>query len=299
MRRWRAVALALAAAAHATVSLGIGPREVEALPATPPSLVSRYGEGAMQFGELRLPAGKGPFPVAIVVHGGCWTKGLATLRSTAPIASALAEKGIATWNIEYRQVGDAGGGWPGTFLDWGSAADHLRELARSSPLDLGRVATIGHSAGGHAALWLASRSRLPAESEIRGAEPLAVHAAVSLDGPGDLVAFVGEDAEFCGRPVVEPLVGGNPADRPERYREASPRALLPLGLPQFLIATRLLSREDADAYRLAAQALGDRVEILSPIGAGHYGIIAPGTKGWREVEAWLLERLFARPNAGS
>jgi acetyl esterase/lipase len=75
-----------------------------------PALVQTYGSNALQFGELRLPKDNGLFPVAVVIHGGCWTKGFTTLRNTAPLASALAAKGIATWNIEYRQVGDNGAG---------------------------------------------------------------------------------------------------------------------------------------------------------------------------------------------
>src|ERR1051326_5266863 len=117
----------------------LGPRDVDAWPATDPVVVRKYGTDPLQFGELRLPKGKGPLPVAVIIHGGCWTKGFATLRNTAAVASELAKKGVATWNIEYRQVGDAGGGWPGTFMDWGAAADYLRELTNSYPLDLSRV----------------------------------------------------------------------------------------------------------------------------------------------------------------
>ena len=107
------------------------PGDVDALPASKPTAVEKYGNDSLQFGELRLPKGPGPFPVAVIIHGGCWTKGFATVRNTAASASALTEKGVATWNIEYRQVGDSGGGWPGTFLDWGTAADHLRVVAKT------------------------------------------------------------------------------------------------------------------------------------------------------------------------
>ncbi|RSV20803.1 alpha/beta hydrolase [Sphingomonas sp. ABOLH] len=138
----------------------IGPPQLHALPVTAPTLVEAYGPDPLQIGELRLPAGPGPFPVVMVIHGGCWTKGYETLAGTAPLASALTDKGVATWNIEYRQVGDTRGGWPGTFQDWGAALDHLRVLARTQPLDLKHVVTVGHSAGAHAALWLAARPRL-------------------------------------------------------------------------------------------------------------------------------------------
>jgi acetyl esterase/lipase len=112
----------------------IGPRQVDTLPASNPTRVQQYGSDALEFGELRLPEGKGPFPVVVVIHGGCWTKGFATLRNTAAIASELTKSNVATWNIEYRQVGDAGGGWPGTFRDWGAATDYLRVLGKSYPV---------------------------------------------------------------------------------------------------------------------------------------------------------------------
>ena len=131
--------------------------QVTALPASTPYIRASYGFGPIEVGELRLPPGKGPFPVAVIIHGGCWAKGFATMRMLSPLADALTAKGFATWNIEYRQLGDTGGGWPGTFQDWGAALDHLRVLARTQPLDLKRVIVVGHSAGGHAALWLAAR----------------------------------------------------------------------------------------------------------------------------------------------
>ena len=269
----------------------LGPRDIDALPESVPTAVVKYGADAMQYGELRLPAGKGPFAVAVVIHGGCWTKGLATLRNTAPIASDLAAHGVATWNIEYRAVGDAGGGWPGTFLDWGAAVDVLRKLAKTYPLDLARVVVLGHSAGAHAALWVAARSRLPVTSEIRGADPLPLHAAVAIDGPGDLTTFVGFDAEFCGAPVVVPLMGGTPAEQPERYRQASPQALLPLGVPQYLVAAAFLTPEKAQVYAKLAQAKGDHVEVLT-MDTGHFELIAPGQQAWTTVRNLILLRAF-------
>src|SRR5262245_47156086 len=91
---------------------GFGPRDVDSLPSSKPTLVAAYGTDSLEFGELRLPPGRGPFPVVVVIHGGCWRAGFATLRNTAALASALTAKGVATWNIEYRQVGNPGGGWP-------------------------------------------------------------------------------------------------------------------------------------------------------------------------------------------
>ena len=110
----------------------------------PADAISRYGEEPLQFGQLRLPGGDGPFPVAIVVHGGCWLAEY-PLTGTEAMSAALTDAGVATWNIEYRRIGDAGGGWPGTFEDVAAAADHLRELKERYPLDTSRVVATGRS----------------------------------------------------------------------------------------------------------------------------------------------------------
>jgi pimeloyl-ACP methyl ester carboxylesterase len=298
---WGAVAASLlvaGVAANRGFTREKRPGDVAALPASEPALVEHYGPAPEQVGELRLPPGKGPFPVAIVIHGGCWTKGFATRRGTAAIASALSDKGLATWNVDYRQLGDPGGGWPGTFEDWGAASDFLRVLARRYPLDLGRAIVVGHSAGAHAALWVAARRRLPVASQIRGADPLPVRAVVAIDGPGDLKDVIGADAEICGRPVIVPLMGGAPADMPDRYAQGSPVELLPLGVPQYLVASAVLSIRAAKSYRAAAQLRGDRVAILHPAGdSDHFNIIAPGEPQWREVESFILKTVPAKSGA--
>jgi acetyl esterase/lipase len=285
--------LALCAAAfllpNLVVAQSIRPRDVDALPATEPTVISNYGTDPLQFGELRLPAGEGPFPVVVLIHGGCWTNGYATKQNTAPIASDLAMAGFATWNIEYRQVGNAGAGWPGTFLDWGNATDHLRALSKDSPLDLSNVIVVGHSAGAHAALFVASRSRLKVESEIRGEDPLPVKAVVAIDGPGDLVPFVGLDATICGKPVIEPLIGGSIETYPNRFSEASPAAQLPLGVRQGLISSSMvLSPEVAETYRASAAEAGDMVDVRVFGDSGHFEPIAPGSSEWRVVKELIL-----------
>lgn len=269
------------------------PADVNALPASTPALIQSYGADSLQFGELRLPSGSGPFPVAVVIHGGCWTKGYATLRNTAALASALTERGIATWNIEYRQVGDPGGGWPGTFQDWGAGFDHLRELAKTQPIDTSRAFVLGHSAGAHASLFVAARPKLAASSPIRGGDPLPAAAAIAIDGPGDIVSIVGRDARICGRPVIVPLMGGAPDSLPGRYRDASPFELLPIGVPQYLVASAVLTVDEANQYRDRATAVGDVLEILAPANGGHFDIIAPGSAVWPSVEAFIVESLLS------
>jgi acetyl esterase/lipase len=270
-----------AAGAHAqTMTYG----DVERLPAPPPGIRSAYGAGRQQFGELRLPEGKGPFPVAVIIHGGCWYAEY-DLRHVAPFAAALTEMGYATWTIEYRRVGDEGGGWPGTFQDVARAADHLRALARTYPLDLKRVIAVGHSAGGELALWLAARRSLPAGSPLRSADPLRLRGVVSLAGITDMKQF----RPRCGDAPAK-LLGGTPEGFGERYRQTSPAELLPLGVPQRLIhgaQDKIVPVELGKEYEKAAKGKGEDVRLTVVDGAGHFELIAPNSSAWAAVSAAL------------
>ena len=155
--------LALAPVSVARQKL-LGPGDVNALPSKPADARITYGPAPEQFGDLRLPSGTGPFPLAIVIHGGCFVSRIATLQNSAAMADALRDAGLATWNIEYRRIGDQGGGWPGTFQDVGLAADYVRTLMDRYPIDRNRVISVGHSAGAFLAMWLAARERVPVDS---------------------------------------------------------------------------------------------------------------------------------------
>ena len=295
MRFWISIIATICLTPTSSLAQRLGPRDVDTLPSRSPQFRGAYGSDSLQFGELRMPGGPGPFPVAVVVHGGCWTRGFATLKNTAAVASALLDDGIATWNIEYRQVGDPGGGWPNTFLDVGAGIDHLRTLAARYPLDLSRVVLVGHSAGAHLVLWAGGRPHLPSQSMVRGQNPLPIRAAVAIDGPGDLASLIGADARICGKPVIAPLMGGTPEAMAERYRDASPKEMLPLGLRQFLVSAAVLTATDARAYETAARAAGDSVSVLIVTMGGHFGVIAPGTPFWPPVHELILQA-FALPH---
>jgi acetyl esterase/lipase len=217
--------------------------------------------------------------------------GFATLKNTAPLASALTEVGIATWNIEYRQVGDAGARWPGTFLDIGAGVDYLRTLAEKYPIDLTRVTLVGHSAGAHLALWGAGRSVLPKESPVRGPNPLRVAAVVAIDGPADLIGLVGPDARICGKPVIAPLMGGTPAEQPARYRDGSPQEMLPLGVSQYLVAAAVLGVDDALRYQARARAAGDSLTVLPVTNGNHFDVIAPGRAAFPAVLSFIRQAM--------
>jgi len=280
-----ALLLALLAINTSAWSKDIGPRDIDALPATKPSLVENYGPDPLQLGELRLPEGKGPFPVAVAIHGGCWLEKFADLKNSAPIASDLTKIGIATWNIEYRR-NDNGGGWPVTFTDIASAIDHLRSLASRYPLDLSRVVTIGHSAGAPLAVWAAGRTKLARSSPIRGDNPLKIKAAVAIDGPLDLARRSSKVVDVCGQPVITTLLGGTFADQPEHYRQASPAEMLPIGTPVYFIRAGLISESDAASYEAEARSIGDKVMVIHVSGANHFHVIAPNdARYWPVREA--------------
>jgi acetyl esterase/lipase len=238
-----------------------------------PIVVQRYGATELQSGELRVPTGKGPFPVAMVIHGGCWLNNMGDQTNTSPLADALTKRGIATWNIGYRRVGDTGGGWPGTFEDIATAADHLRVLAKSYPLDLTSVALIGHSSGAHLALWAASRPKL--NHAVAGKSPVKFISVFAIDGPGSLAPFVGVDEKVCGQPVIARLMGGAPSERVAEYRLASPADHLPLGVPTYLVMGDL--DPFMTPYSEQAKAAGERIEVLSPADADHFNVITPKT----------------------
>lgn len=272
----------------------LGPRDVDRLPARPADARVAYGKATEQFGELRVPKGAGPFPVAIAIHGGCWISTFATLQNTAAFADALRDAGVATWNLEYRRLDQPGGGWPGTFADVAAGADLVRELAKKHPLDLSRVVTVGHSAGAHLALWLAARSRLPPDSPLYSKTPLRLRGAVALGGPGDLRDFSTYANTICGTAVIERLMGGTPDAVADRYAQASPIELLPFGTRQVLI----VGSEDAvmpsrarDAYVSAARKAGDSAESVVVPGANHFEVIAPTSAAWPTVRDTILELL--------
>ncbi|WP_162242938.1 alpha/beta hydrolase [Sphingomonas sp. Leaf412] len=286
--RWTTFAAAAAfLAAPATAQVGMKELRAEQAAVPAPTLTERYGTDDLRMGELRLPAGKGPFPVAILIHGGCWTASFDTYRGTTPLAEALRRRGIAVWNVEYRRVGDPGAGWPGTFEDVAAAVDHLPKLAKRHPLDLKRVTIVGHSAGAHLALWAASRAKLPAPFAGKAVRPVSV---VAIDGPGALAPFVGIDAQVCGTPVIVPLMGGTPAEKPAAYRIASPADHLPLGMTQLLVEAELGGF--MKPYEAAARKAGDRIEVLEPAGANHFDIITPGSPNGRAVADWIAAKAF-------
>lgn len=269
----------------------ISAAEVMAMEAPPPTHRVAYGPDPLQFGHLRLPSGEGPFPVVVFVHGGCWLSEYG-IGHTGPLETAWAQAGYAVWSVEYRKVGDPGGGWPATYLDVGVGADHLRTLARTFPLDLDRVVAAGHSAGGAFALWLASRSNVPRNSPLWNPNPLAIHGVLGLAPAADLERL--HQVGICGN-VIQQLLGGGPDEVPDRYAAVSPMQLPPLNVPQVVV----LGEHDAtwtpiaEAWLDQLQERGgwEAVDVKRAAESGHFEMIVPGTSTWPQVME-ALEAVF-------
>jgi acetyl esterase/lipase len=245
-------------------------------PRPEPSATITYGTESMQRADLWLPAGKGPHPTVLMVHGGCWQTEIADRRIMDWISDDLRRRGIAVWNIDYRGVDREGGGYPGTFLDAAAATDALRTHAAKYNLDISPLVAVGHSAGGHLALWLAGRKRLPAGSPLRTANPLPIHKVVSLGGLPDLEEAARPPGSGCGIEVIAKISGG-------RFAETSVPRLLPLGVEQVLInglQDRIIPNAYAEGYAAPARAAGDKVKVRMIDQTGHVELIAPETAAW-------------------
>ena len=252
---------------------------LSAMPQPPPGQRLAYGPAPQQFGELRLPAGAGPHPVVVLIHGGCWLSQF-SLEYFSHLAAGLTDAGYATWSIEYRRIGDPDGGWPGTFLDAGAAIDHLQTLGDSQPLDLARVAVLGHSAGGQMALWAATRDDphgpLPADA------PLPVRAVVGIAPITDLAAYRVGPEHSC-HAAVDRGMGGTPATVGDRYAAVSPMDRLPLRVPVLLISggqDEIVAPESVEAFAHAAMLENDPVQLRVVAGEGHFDAVLPGGRSW-------------------
>lgn len=248
-----------------------------------------YGEHPEQVADLSVPAASPPltgWPVVALVHGGFWRQRYAR-DLMGPLATDLTARGHATWNIEYRRVG-GDGGWPTTLTDVAAALDHLEVVTSgqdAAPLDLDRLAVVGHSAGGHLALWVAGRGRLPPGAP-GGAPRVVPRLAVGQAAVADLAA-----ALELGDGAVIDLLDGSPDEVAERYRVADPVALVGHGVPVLL--THGEDDEDVPVelshrYARAAAAAGDRVEVVVRPG-DHDAVIDPNDALWEAVLAALDE----------
>lgn len=252
-----------------------------------------YGENPYQFGDLWLPASaanvKARFPVIVFLHGGWW-KSAYDLGYAGYLCDALKRSGIACWSLEYRRVGATGGGWPKTFQDVAAGFEYLGKVAETHPLDLTRVFTMGHSAGGHLAFWLAGRYHIDAHSEAAQPKPvIPIQGAIALAGAVGLeltIQFSGDGIFAHDRDEVAALMGGTPEQVPERYKAGDPGLLQPLSAPQLLIqGTRdnQIPPQLPAAWAKLAQQRGSSATVKMIPDADHFDIVDPESRAWPEV----------------
>jgi len=233
-----------------------------------------YGSDANQFLDLRLPKGKGPHALAIVIHGGFW-RAKYDLGYAGHLCAALTAKGIATANVEYRRVGNAGGGWPGTFADVRTAYQFLLQSAHQHSFDARRVVVIGHSAGSQLGLCLAAHEK-------------GVKAVISLAGVVDLQRAY---ALHLSNDAVVEFLGGTPAEVGDHYKEADPMKLT-IAARQWLVHGAVddvvppaLSRD----YVSAKQKMKENAWLVEIARAGHFEVVDPRSRDWSDVERVVLE----------
>jgi len=258
----------------------------DALNTKPPAADLRlpYGADPNQFVDVRVPAGKGPHPVVFFIHGGFW-RARYDLTYAGHLCNALKKNGVATWNVEYRRVGNPGGGWPGTFEDIRSAYHALHAHQKNSvaaldltldlTLDLARVCVAGHSAGGHLALCLAAFEK-------------TVTRVVSLAGVLDLrrtwELHLSNDAAAA-------FLGGSPTEVPDHYREASPAERpVPQAMQKLVHGTadEDVPYEISKNYEARKKKSGENVELITLPEIGHFEIVDPGSAVWAKVQEVFL-----------
>ena len=256
-----------------------------ALKGPAPAATIPYGPAPSQYAELFLPAGPGPHPVVVLVHGGCWTVKFGGIEQMKNLAGALAAQGIAVWNVEYRRVDEEGGGYPGMYLDMHAALELLRAQAQRYRLDTARIVAVGHSAGGQLVQWIAGRARLPQTSPLHLANPLPVRSVVSLGGLANLRREQVLIRNSCGREVAQ-LAGAPSAARPDVFSDTNAADLVDASVRTYLVTGELDTISPprvAHDFAAHARKAGAVAEVVILPGASHYDEVAATSHAWPRV----------------
>jgi len=260
------------------------------LPRPAPNLTVRYGSADSQQVDIFLPKTPGPYPLVILIHGGCWSMQTAGREQLRHLGAELARNGLAVWSLGYRRADEPGGGYPGTFQDVGLAIDRARADASRYGFDLSRSVVVGHSAGGHLSLWAAARDQLPPGSPLYQEHPFVVRNVISLGGVGDLRAFARFVPVLCGPGIMERLLSAGPGQ--ETYAEISPAELPPPRASVTMISgilDRLVPPYVAYDYAVAmSRKHAAEPELVGIPAAGHFDLVTVGTPAWKEVSSRIL-----------
>lgn len=246
-----------------------------------------YGEHSRQFGHLRLPNNESnkKLPVIVVIHGGCWISKFASVNFMEPFSQELQSIGYAVWNIEYRTSDINGGGWPGTFLDVASSISYLKEISELCNLDLDNITLIGHSSGGHLALWYANKDSLSKDSDIYSEDTIKPKLAVNIAGPTDLKQFCDHEKIACGEEVISNLLlKVNSDNKDSRYHDASPHNLISSDINQVLLVgskDNCLPVKYLERYKQSADAIGASVKLFVLDDVGHFDFLSPNSESFR------------------
>ncbi|MET0594840.1 MAG: alpha/beta fold hydrolase [Polyangiaceae bacterium] len=242
-----------------------------------------YGPSPDQVADLYHPGTSCP-PVVCLLHGGFWRMPYGRDQMTA-IADDLASRGLAVWNLEYGRLGGSATAWPAVMVDVAKGIDHLAQLFEEGvDLDLARITVVGHSAGGHLALWVAGRHR----STLAGTPKVRVTAAVGLAPIADLALA---HTTRVGGDVVAQLIGGTPTEHPERLQASSPIEMVPLGVRQLILHGTddpVVPVDLSRRYARAAREAGDKVEFIELLGSGHMEFLDPNSQAHKILARWLL-----------
>ena len=263
-------------------------------PSPHPSASITYGDNAAHIVDVWLPDGDGPHPAVLMIHGGCWQKSIADRTLMNYAAEALRQEGIAVWNIEYRGVDEAGGGYPGTFLDVAGAAKALGEHAEEFDLDIDRVAGFGHSAGGHLITWLAGAHNIGEGSPLAGLSVPKMKGVINSGGLADLHASEPVTLESCLAAIKDDLVGASSETRPDPLSDTSSDRLLPAGTKIISVngaRDHIAPPELGTGFTDKALAAGDTAKTVIIENEGHVELIAPGSGAFDEQVRLITEIL--------
>ncbi|MBM9888553.1 MULTISPECIES: alpha/beta hydrolase family protein [Deefgea] len=233
------------------------------------SLIVRYGARSEQYGLYKAPSGSGPFPLAVIIHGGCWNRFIASASIMQPLADSLTRAGWATLNLEYRVPEDLPYQAIDTFQDIATAMDSLPVMLSNLPVNLKRTVVIGHSAGGHLALWAGSRASIPTSSLLYKNNPTLPQAVIGLAAIADLAAYESQK-RFTGCASNIPKLRGSFAET-----EVSPQQMSAKGVPIYMISATgdsIVSAENSDSYQQQQLKLGNVVNV-SKISGDHFTLI--------------------------